>query len=70
MAKKSWTVNGVPTPDCHRPPKGWKCRLYAGHFGPCPAERVRGKFLHNVIAHPLLWVWPSAGKLLHERWLP
>lgn len=27
----------------------------------------RGGFVHNVIAHPLLWVWPRLGHWLHDR---
>lgn len=27
-------------------------------------------FVHNVVAHPLLVLWPRAGEWLHERTAP
>lgn len=32
----------------------------------CPVNR----FVHNVIAHPLLVLWPRVGEWLHERTHP
>lgn len=26
--------------------------------------------VHNVVAHPLLVIWPAAGEWLHERTTP
>ncbi len=28
------------------------------------------RFVHNVIAHPLLVLWPRLGEWLHERTAP
>lgn len=30
------------------------------------AERWRPGFVHNVVAHPLLWAWPRLGQWLHR----
>jgi hypothetical protein len=32
-------------------------------------ERAK-RFVHNVIAHPLLVLWPRAGEWLHDRTIP
>lgn len=49
---------------------GYTATEEPGHDGPCPARRIRGGFVHNVIAHPLLWCWPSIGRKLHDRTAP
>jgi hypothetical protein len=38
-----------------QPPKHWPARLY---------------LVHNVIAHPLLALWPRVGEWLHDRTQP
>lgn len=30
-------------------------------------EPGKDHFVHNVIAHPLLWFWPRLGRWIHER---
>lgn len=36
---------------------------------PRAGSRV-SRFIHNVIAHPLLVLWPRVGEWLHERTSP
>jgi hypothetical protein len=42
----------------------------AGKWLPLEVARTRPHFVHNVIAHPLLVIWPRAGEWLHPRSKP
>jgi hypothetical protein len=58
---------GDPGPDDPRP------RLNRDSAPAIAAYRRRGqrdRFIHNVIAHPLLVLWPRLGEWLHDHTVP